>query len=466
MSQNRLREMRENFHSELRKKSLEQTFKLKRLVTTSVKHYPIEQLIDIVDKLKRYEELNDEEHQIMISILDDIQQTAINDPSLFCEWAEHLRIIKTLVDSMCLGSNPKYSIMATKAANCFRQLVKQKKPRFYVNEHFDKVCGIYKSWMDSDSSLLKENGLRGLNQLVELHSPKFSKYDIVETVLKSLQINRNNDQALRILATITNSIDDDNQVIAILRIASKLIENADINLKEKGLMIVENASKNIQNIQFVLTMRIMQSIMNLIYHKDKNIQKLSLSILLNLSYTSELDECAKLQDLGIMETLYKLLKNTQYSYCRMYGSMIFNNLMASCQLNLDSIISNKKVMDAVSDLMERDIVDVKRELYQAFKNFVVISSKKQLLMVMDSGLLDYEVLGLDANDNKIVVLSLETLTMIMKQFQQTEYECIIWRYLKNKRGFRKIEVLSQDSKVERIAYLACEFLKEFYDSEQ
>lgn len=43
-----------------------------------------------------------------------------------------------------------------------------------------------------------------------MHSPKFSKYDIIESVLKSLQINRNNDKALRILASITKSIDDDN----------------------------------------------------------------------------------------------------------------------------------------------------------------------------------------------------------------------------------------------------------------
>lgn len=34
MSLNRLSEMRENFNSELRKKTLEQTFKLKRLAMT------------------------------------------------------------------------------------------------------------------------------------------------------------------------------------------------------------------------------------------------------------------------------------------------------------------------------------------------------------------------------------------------------------------------------------------------
>lgn len=50
--------------------------------------------------------------------------------------------------------------------------------------------------------------------------------------------------------------------------------------------------------------------MSLINNKDKNISKLSLSILVNLSYTSEMDECTKLLDLGIIDVLYKLLKNT------------------------------------------------------------------------------------------------------------------------------------------------------------
>ncbi|CAD8092796.1 unnamed protein product [Paramecium primaurelia] len=461
MSSNRLREMRENFHSELRKRTLEQTFKLKRLVNNPVKHYPIEQLIDIVDKLMRFEELNDEEYQIMVSILDDVQSTAINDPSQFCEWAEHLRIIKTLVDSMCLGSDPKYSVIATKAANCFRQLVRQKKSRIYVNEHFDQVCEIYKSWIDSDSSLLKDNGLRGLNQLVELHSPKFSKYDIIESVLKSLQINRNNDKALRILASITKSIDDDNQVIAILRIASKLIESVDNNLKEKGLMILENASRNIQNIQFILTMRIMQTIMNLIFNKDKNISKLSLSILVNLSYTSEFDECAKMLDLGIMDALYKLLKNTQYTYYRIYGSMIFNNLMASSQLNLDQIISNQKLLDVVFDLLENDVVDVRREIYQAFKNFLVICTKKQLIIMIDSGLLDYEIQGLDDIDNNIVFLSLETLALIMKQFQSSEYEAQVYLYFQKKNVPNKLANLNNNSNVEKISNLVQQLLKEF-----
>ncbi|CAD8119222.1 unnamed protein product [Paramecium sonneborni] len=466
MSSNRLRAMRENFHLELRKQTLEQTFKLKRLITNSIKHYPIEQLIDIVDKLMRFEELNDEEYQIMIQILDDVQQTAINDPSQFCEWAEHLRIIRTLVDSMCLGSNPKYSIIATKAANCFRQVVSQKKPRVYVNEHFDQVCEIYKSWLDSDSSLLRENGLRGLNQLVELQSPKYSKYDIVESVLKSLQINKNNDKALKILSTITKNVDDDNQVIAILRIASKLIENPDNRLKEKGLMILDNASRNIQNIQFILTMRVMQSVMNLIQNKDKNISKLSLSILLNLSFTSELDECQKMLDLGIMDTLYKLLKNTQFTYYRIYGSMIFNNLMASTHLNLDKIISNKKILDVVFELLEYDIVDVRRELFQAFKNFLVVCSKNQLLIMIDSGLLDYEISGLYDIDNTIVLLSIETLLMIMRQFQSTHFERKVHLYFEKKNVPLKLENLSKDSNVERICFLAQQFLQELNNYDQ
>ncbi|CAK63093.1 unnamed protein product (macronuclear) [Paramecium tetraurelia] len=465
MSSNRLRDMRENFHSELRKRTLEQTFRLKRLVTNPVKHYPIEQLIDIVDKLMRFEELNDEEFQIMVSILDDVQSTAINDPSQFCEWAEHLRIIKTLVDSMCLGSNPKYSVFATKAANCFRQLVKQKKSRVYVNQHFDQVCEIYKSWIDSDQSLLKENGLRGLNQLVELHSPKFSKYDIVESVLKSLQVNRNNDKALRILASITKSIDDDNQVIAILRIASKLIESADNNLKEKGLMIIENASRNLQNVQFILTMRIMQSIMNLINNKDKNISKLSLSILVSLSFTSEFDECSKLLDLGIMDVLYGLLKNTQRTYCRIYGSMIFNNLMASSHLILDQIVSNQKILETVFDLLETDVVDVRRELYQAFKNFLVVCTQNQLLIILDSGLLDYEISGLDDIDLKIVQLSIETLGLIIKELQSSQYKAQIYQYFSQTGVQKKLENLIQICGAEKICNLAEQCLKEYFDYE-
>lgn len=50
--------------------------------------------------------------------------------------------------------------------------------------------------------------------------------------------------------------------------------------------------------------------MKLIFNKDKVISKLSLSILVNLSYTLEFDECSKMLDLGIMDILYKLFKNT------------------------------------------------------------------------------------------------------------------------------------------------------------
>lgn len=60
-----------------------------------------------------------------------------------------------------------------------------------------------------------------------------------------------------------------------------------------------------------------------------------MKILLNLSYTSDIDECRKLLDLDIMEVVYKLLKNNCFTYQRAYGSMIFNNLMASSHLILD-----------------------------------------------------------------------------------------------------------------------------------
>lgn len=86
-------------------------------------------------------------------------------------------------------------------------------------------------------------------------------------------------------------------------------------------------------------MRVMQSITALIYYKEKNIAKLAMKIVLNLSYTSDLDECQKLLDLDIMDVVYKLLKNNLFTYYRAYGSMIFNNLMASSHLILDKIIS-------------------------------------------------------------------------------------------------------------------------------
>lgn len=54
-----------------------------------------------------------------------------------------------------------------------------------------------------------------------------------------------------------------------------------------------------------------------------------MSILVNLSYTQNLDDCIKLFDLGIIDVVYKLLKNNLFTYYRKYGSIIFNNLMAS-----------------------------------------------------------------------------------------------------------------------------------------
>lgn len=52
----------------------------------------------------------------------------------------------------------------------------------------------------------------------------------------------------------------------------------------------------------------------MIYFKEKNVAKLSMKILLNLSYTSDIDECRKLLDLDIMEVVYKLLKNNCFTY--------------------------------------------------------------------------------------------------------------------------------------------------------
>lgn len=69
--------------------------------------------------------------------------------------------------------------------------------------------------------------MRGMTQLANISSPKLSSYDLVDSVLKSLQKN-NNGKALNLLAVITKNIDDDNQVITILRIASKLIDSTDI----------------------------------------------------------------------------------------------------------------------------------------------------------------------------------------------------------------------------------------------
>ena len=66
-----------------------------------------------------------------------------------------------------------------------------------------------------------------MTQLANISSPRLSSYDLVDSVLKSLQVNRNNEKALSLLAAITKNIDDDIQVIAILRIASKLIDSTD-----------------------------------------------------------------------------------------------------------------------------------------------------------------------------------------------------------------------------------------------
>lgn len=64
-----------------------------------------------------------------------------------------------------------------------------------------------------------------------------------------------------------------------------------------------------------------------------------------------------------MDVAYKLLKNTTFTYCRAYGSMIFNNILASSYLVLDRVVQNNKLLGIVFELMDNDVVDVRRELY-------------------------------------------------------------------------------------------------------
>jgi hypothetical protein len=52
---------------------------LKRLAAAPT-HYPVEQLIYIVEKLMAHQELDDNEFNIMNSILDDVHQAVVNDP--------------------------------------------------------------------------------------------------------------------------------------------------------------------------------------------------------------------------------------------------------------------------------------------------------------------------------------------------------------------------------------------------
>ncbi|CAD8182862.1 unnamed protein product [Paramecium pentaurelia] len=75
-----------------------------------------------------------------------------------------------------------------------------------------------------------------------------------------------------------------------------------------------------------------------------------------------------------MGALYKLLKHNQNTNYRFYGSMIFNNLMSSCNINVYLIISNQKLLKIVFDLIENDIIE-EGQFYQVFKNFLVICSK-------------------------------------------------------------------------------------------
>ncbi|CAD8062205.1 unnamed protein product [Paramecium primaurelia] len=435
MSSNRLKEMRENFHQSIRKKNLESLFKVKRLVITPMQSKPIGKLKEIVNKMMRSQELQDDEYQTINGILDEIDQIAINDTALRFEWTEYLNIIKSLVDSMQQGYlNSQHINIAIKAANQSNQFV------------------------------LSQTGMKGMNQLATLQHPQIKQYDQVQSILTSLQIDPYNEQALKLLGNITKNVDNDDQVITILRLASKLIETSYSNLREKGLNIFENASRNIQNIQFILSMKSINTIIDFVYFKEKNISKISMTILVNLSYTSDLNECTKLLDLGITDIVYKLLKNTIFTYSRIFGSMIFNNLMASSHLILDKIISNQRLFDLVLDLLENDVVDVRRELFQAFRNFLVVCTKQQLLNLIDNGILDYLILGLDDQDYEIIQAAIETLYLTMKHFVSSEYQQDIYYKFSMKNVSKKLDKL-QYSPNEQIYLMVSQFIQEFYDQE-
>ncbi|CAD8073565.1 unnamed protein product [Paramecium sonneborni] len=465
MSSNRLKEMRENFHLEIRKLSLESQFRLKRLIITPMQQKPIEKLNNIVEKITRSQIFQNEEYQTMNQLLDEIEEIVINDTSSIIKWTEYITIIKSLVDQMQKGYlNPEQTNIAIKAASCFRNLLKAQKPTIQMQEQINQAFEIYKSWIESDSCLLSQAGLKGMNQLAYFQHPKLNQYDQVQSILMTLQINPYNEQALKLLSIITKNVDDDNQVIAILRQASRLIETCDSNLREKGLKIFENASRNIQNIQFILSMKAIDSILDFVYFKEKNISKISMTILVNLSYTSDVEDCQKLLDLGITDVIYKLLKNSIFTYSRIFGSMIFNNLMASSHLILDKVIQNLRLLELVLDLLETDVVDVRRELFQAFRNFLVVCTQQQLLNMIDNGMIDYLILGLDDIDTNIIQLAIETLYLTMKNFVSTDYQLDIYYKFSIKNVAKKLDKL-QYSENEQIYQMVSRFIQEFYDQE-
>ncbi|CAK72071.1 unnamed protein product (macronuclear) [Paramecium tetraurelia] len=419
MSSNRLKEMRENFHQELRKKNLESVFRLKRLVNTPKQSNPVEKLTEIVNKMMRSEELQDYEYQTINVILDEIDQITVTDTSLRFELSEQLSVIKSLVGSLEQGSlNTQHINIAIKAANCYRNLT--------------------------------------------LQQPQIDQYDQVQNILASLQMDSFNEQALKLLATITKNIENDNQVITILTLASRLIDTCDSNLREKGLNIFENASRNKQNIQYILSMSAISAIIDFVYINEKNIQKISMTILVNLSYTSDFHECAKLLDLGITDVVYKLLKNSIFTYSRIFGSMIFNNLMASSHLLLDKVISNLKLLQLVFDLLENDVFDVRIELFQAFRNFLVVCTNQQLQNLIDNGILDYLTLGLDDHDNEIILIAVQTLYQTMKRFISTDSQYDIYYKFQLKNIPKKLEKLQQN---DAIYDDVSQFIEEFYDEE-
>ncbi|CAD8156789.1 unnamed protein product [Paramecium octaurelia] len=420
MSSNKLKEMRENFHQEFRKKNLESVFRLKRLVNTTKQSNPIGKLTEIVNKMMRSQELQDYEYQTLNAILDEINQITVTDTSLRFELSEQLSVIKSLLDSQESGYlNTQQINIAIKAANCYRNLT--------------------------------------------LQQPQIDQYDQVQGILASLQRNPFNESALKLLATITKNIDNHDQVITILTLASRLLDTCDSNLREKGLHIFENASSNKQNIQFILSMSAINTIIDFVYFKEKNISKISMTILVNLSYTSDFHECAKLLDLGITDVVYKLLKNSIFTYSRLFGSMIFNNLMASSHLLLDQVISNLKLLELVFDLLENDVVDVRVELFQAFRNFLVVCTNQQLQNLIDNGILDYLILGLDDYDNDIILVSVQTLYQTMKRFISTDSQQNIYQKFSIKNVPKKLEKLQMRN--DAIYNEVSQFIEEFYDDD-
>lgn len=102
----------------------------------------------------------------------------------------------------------------------------------------------------------------------------------------------------RFLAENTRGIQDDSQVIRILRLAAKLASSSDLKsislpltlVKVRGLQIIENATKNTNNIQFVLMMKVLDDIFDLVAFQDPLVSRLAIMIICNLTFTVDKDE--------------------------------------------------------------------------------------------------------------------------------------------------------------------------------